>query len=303
MGFLDNKRAVVTGAGKGLGEAYARAMAREGARVIVNDIDAEAAEQVAADINAEGGAALANTLDISDFANSGGVIGQCVGEFGGIDVLVNNAGIGFVKQVFESTEEDYDRIMDVHLRGTFNCSRHAVDHMIAAKQGCIVNVTSGAQSGVKGRPFYAAAKGAIASFTYTWAVELAPFGIRVNAISPRARTPRTRLAFTSNEHTAHLLPTPDDNAPVVVFLASDDAQYVTGQVVHVAAGVTLSIDLHPAPIFSIVRPEGWDPAKVGDAFERHLRPKLYPVGAESPQYLYYDGVGEHLDVGPTGMGR
>ena len=215
MGVLEGKRIVVTGSGQGLGRAYAMAMAREGAKLVINDFEADAAEQTVADIAAEGGAAVINIDDVSDYQAAKRIIETCVEAYGGIDTLVNNAGVGYVRQIFESSEEDFDRIIGINLKGTFNCARHAVDRMIEQKRGVILNVSSGAAGGVQGRAFYAATKGGVSAFTYSWALELAPHNIRVNAIAPTpapgapwGRSPRWRANSTRSPRRRTSRPSP-----------------------------------------------------------------------------------------------
>ena len=290
MGVLEGKRIVVTGSGQGLGRAYAMAMAREGAKLVINDFEADAAEQTVADIAAEGGAAVINIDDVSDYTAAKRIIETCVEAYGGIDALVNNAGVGYVRQIFESSEEDFDRIIGINLKGTFNCARHAVDWMIEQKRGVILNVSSGAAGGVQGRAFYAATKGGVSAFTYSWALELAPHNIRVNAIAPYARTRRTVGTFTAMAGKLDSLPTPEDIAPIAVFLASDAAAYVNGQVVGLA-GETLSIYSHPRSVRPVVRKGGWTAEEIRAVFEQHIKPHLEPVGAVAGGYRYYDGVG------------
>ncbi len=290
MGTLEGKRVVITGSGQGLGRAYAMAMAREGAKLVINDIEADVAEQTVADIAAEGGSAVINTDDVADFAAARRIIESCVETYGGLDTLVNNAGVGYVRQIFESSEEDFDRIIGINLKGTFNCARHAIDQMIEQKRGTILNVSSGAAAGVQGRSFYAASKGGVSAVTYSWALELAQYNIRVNAIAPYARTRRTVGAFTANAGKIDSLPVPEDIAPVAVFLASDDAAYINGQVIGLV-GETLSIHRHPRAIWPIIRQGGWTAEDIRDAFAEHIKPHLEPVGAIAGSYEYHDGIG------------
>lgn len=291
MPTLEDKRTIVTGGGKGLGRAYALAMAKEGATVVVNDIDVMAAEQTVADIAAQGGKAVLNSDNVTDFTAAKRIIDQCIDTFGGIDVLVNNAGVGWVKQIFESTEEDFNQIIGINLQGTFNCGRHAIDRMIKAKSGSIINVSSGAQAGVKGRSFYSASKGGVSAFTYTWAIELAPYGIRVNAIAPYARTGRVVGTFTENAGNLGALPDPETCAPIVVYLASDNSSWITGQTIRLS-GDTLGLIAHPKGVHPMIRPDGWTVDTIKQAFERQLKHHLEPVGAQANIYQFDQGVGE-----------
>ena len=290
MPLLEGKAAVITGSGRGLGRAYALAMAREGSNIVVNDIDADVAEETAADIVAEGGTATISTENIADYHGASRLIDHCIQAYGQIDVLVNNAGVGYVKQIFESSEDDFNHILGINLKGTFNCARHAIDRMVEAKRGSIINISSGAQAGVKGRSFYSASKGGVSSFTYSWAIELAPLGVRVNAVAPYARTRRVVGTFTQNEGNLDAIPSPETCAPIVVFLASDDSYYVTGQVVRLS-GDTLGLMSHPRAAHSIVRPDGWTAGLVKDAFEEQLKHHLEPVGGQAKTYTYLHGVG------------
>ena len=160
MGVLEGKAVIVTGAGRGLGRAYAMAMAAEGARVLVNDIDVEEAEGVAREIREAGGEAAADGGSVARWDEARGVVEHCVEEYGGLDVLVNNAGLYRVAPIWEATEEELDAIIAVNVKGVFAMGRHAAEAMIPQRRGCILNVTSGAQAGLEGRSIYSASKGA-----------------------------------------------------------------------------------------------------------------------------------------------
>ena len=291
MGILDGKATVVTGAGRGLGRAYAMAMAREGAPVVVNDIDADEAEKTVADIKAEGGLALVNADNIVDSNSARRMVGQCVDEYGKIDVLVNNAGI-YPRALFaEETEAQIDSILAVNVKGTLNAARSALDAMVPRKQGSIINVSSGAQSGLIGLCVYGASKAAVAGFTRCLALEMAEHNIRVNALSPLAVGRFVRDALAEGEP----LPTgpgqypPENVAPLCVFLASDEASYVTGQVVRLE-GDTLSLLSHPKIVFPAIHETGWSVEEISRLFKETLGSHLQPVGIRAEQYVYYDGL-------------
>ena len=186
---LKNKVAVITGAGKGLGRAYAVAMAKEGAKVLVNDVDLESARIVQKEVQDMGGEALANGNDVSQWNEGKKIIETATRTWGKIDILVNNAAILKDRTLLKMTEEEWDSVVDVCLKGTFICSHFAVPYMREQKWGRIINVTSA--SGLKGnfgQSNYSAAKAGIVGLTKTMAKELGRYGIRVNCISPRAIT-------------------------------------------------------------------------------------------------------------------
>ncbi|MGH7896034.1 MAG: SDR family NAD(P)-dependent oxidoreductase, partial [Candidatus Binatia bacterium] len=199
---LKGRAAVVTGAGRGIGRAIAELLAAEGAAVVVNDLggnvdgsgtQASVADEVVATIKAAGGTAVANHDSVSDFEAAERIIGTAVKEFGGIDILVNNAGILRDRMIFNMTEEDWDAVIAVHLKGSFNCTRHAAGHMRRHKRGRIISMSS--TSGVIGNPGqanYGAAKDGIAALTRVVARELGKYGVTVNAVCPGAATRMTQ---------------------------------------------------------------------------------------------------------------
>jgi NAD(P)-dependent dehydrogenase (short-subunit alcohol dehydrogenase family) len=288
MGELDGKSVIVTGAGRGLGRAYAAVMAEEGAHVVVNDIDAEEAEDAVAYIASLGGTAVANNDSVADWTASRRIVEQCVDEFGAVDAIVNNAGIYYVTPFIESTEEEFDRTIAVNLKGAFNLARHAVDHMVPQRSGSIINVTSGAQAGLPDRTAYGASKAGIAGFTYALALDLAQYNIRVNAISPVARTRMTDTTVAAGHKTGSQWP-PENVAPLVAFLASDHASNVTGQVVRLEGNI-LSLVSHPEPVHPVILQEGWTVDSLRQFFNRTLGRKLQPVGLLVPTYRYGEGL-------------
>ena len=197
MGILDGKVAVVTGAGRGIGRGHCIHLAGNGASVIVNDIDLEEAQKVVEEIAEKGGKASANDSDISHREGARDLVEQCVNEFGAIHAIVNNAGNVRDRSFLKMSDDDFEAVLRVHVHGTFMCSQEAALRMRdQGSGGCIVNTVSAAHFGNFGQTNYAGSKGAIASMTYTWAFELARYGIRVNAISPSGTT-RMSATFKS----------------------------------------------------------------------------------------------------------
>ncbi|MBO9549381.1 SDR family oxidoreductase [Pseudomonas sp.] len=246
MASCENRTVIITGAGGGLGRAYALAFAAEGAKVVVNDINREAAETVVAQIRAQGGEAVANSNDITDYSDAGLILQAALSTFGGLDVVVNNAGICRDRMFASLSESDWDAVVAVHLKGHFCLASHAVRYWREqAKQGVkvdarIINTSSGAGlQGSIGQSNYAAAKGGIAALTLVQAAELARYGITVNALAPAARTGMTEQVFADvmkRPEQGFDFFAPENVAPVVVWLGSTASAGVSGQLFEVEGG-------------------------------------------------------------------
>ena len=234
---IEGKVAIVTGAAGGLGRAYAVALAQVGAAVVVNDIGTAvgSAGAVVEEIRAQGGRALGIVESVADAGGVRRLVAETLGAFGRLDILVNNAGIVRSRPIVEMSDDDFDAVLAVHLRGTFLCIREALRVMRTRGSGRVINTTSGrAYSGHSaGTANYAAAKGGIISLTGVTAVEGKEYGITCNAISPLARTPMSGQ-FLAGDSDPNL--DPAAVAPLVVFLASDAAAAITGEVFRVARG-------------------------------------------------------------------
>lgn len=247
MRGLEGKVALVTGAARGIGQAIAQRLAAEGARVAVTDVDADGARAAAAAI---GGAARGLPLDVTDGASIRAAVAAVEGEWGRIDVLVNNAGWDKVEPFVRSDEATWDRVLAINLRGTIACTRAVLDGMIARRAGRIVNISSdAARVGSTGEAVYAAAKAGVIGFSKTLARELARYRINVNVVCPGPTdTPLLRGIAAESPALAEALKraipfgrlaTPDEIAAAVAFFASDDAAFVTGQTLSVSGGLTM----------------------------------------------------------------
>jgi NAD(P)-dependent dehydrogenase (short-subunit alcohol dehydrogenase family) len=253
-GLCDGRVCIVTGAGRGIGREYALSLAQHGAKVVVNDVgasrdgsghDATPAGEVAAEIRALGGAAESNTDDISSWDGAAALVKQALTAFGGLDVLINNAGILRDRMLFSMSEEDWDAVIRVHLKGTFAPSRHAAEYWRQrSKEGHIndarlINTTSvsGLYANV-GQTNYGSAKAGIACFTQIAAQELARYGVTVNAVAPGAVTRLTEDLPMSDDLRSRF--SAASVAPVVTWLASVDSADVTGQVIE-ASGLVLAV--------------------------------------------------------------
>jgi len=243
---LKNKVAIVTGAGQGIGRAIALALAREGAKVVVSDINNKVRE-VAKQIESFGVEALAIRTDVQHSKETEEMAKIAIDKFGRIDILVNNAGIYPFKSLVEMREGDWDRVIGVNLKGVFNCTKAVLPKMIEQKSGTIINIssTAGTVVGYLNLTHYAASKAGIVGFTRAAALELAQYGIRVNAIAPGAiETPGTKAlgeALKQIEQTVPLkrIGQPQDMANLVVFLASEASSYITGQLIIADGGYVI----------------------------------------------------------------
>ena len=246
--LLKDKVAIVTGAGQGIGAAIAQAYAREGAKVAVVDMNAQAADDVAAGIRQAGGQARGFACTVAERASVGRMAAEVTAEWGRVDILVNNAGITRTAMLHKMTQEQWQQVIDVHMNGSFYCLQAVVNGMIERKSGRIINVTSTAGLlGTIGQINYSAAKAAIAGMTKSAAKELGRHGITVNAIAPGAATPMTEVIRTDDRFKDKYLERiplgrwaePHEVAPAFVFLASDWASYITGQILAVDGGLTI----------------------------------------------------------------
>ena len=299
---LDGKVAVVTGRGRGIGRAYAAALAEAGCAVVINDVDADVAEQTVSEITAGGGRAVAEVVPVGSTEAADRLVGRAVEAFGRLDVMCTNAGILRDRVLWNMSDDDFDAVIETHMRGTFTCARAAVKQMRkqndeagegGRKGGRIVVVSSIAgQRGNFGQTNYSAAKAGIAAMARTWAMELAKFEITANAIVPNALTrmvasiPGMGPIVESAEKGEPIPDTirkgmgmggPGDVAPLLVFLASDAAAGVTGQAIGLG-GDKLSLWCHPTEISVAFRDGGWTPDGIAEVWSSSVGAHLESYG-------------------------
>src|SRR5579885_1058554 len=250
MGRLEGRVAFVTGAGRGIGAATALRLAEEGARVALADVDSEGCQQVATEIDRLGSEALVLRCNVADKDMVQSAIDKTASQFGRLDILVNNAGVVRDNLLFKMSDEDWETVINVHLKGAFLCSRAAQKYMVEQRYGRIVSLSSTSALGNRGQANYSTAKAGLQGFTRTLAVELGPFGITTNAVAPgfidteMTRATARRLGITPEqmiEDASKRIPVrrvgqPRDIANVICFLASEEAGFVSGQVIYVAGG-------------------------------------------------------------------
>ncbi|MEV6242964.1 SDR family oxidoreductase [Lentzea sp. NPDC051838] len=278
MGILDGKAVVITGAGRGLGEAYAMHAALAGASVVVNDNDGDLAERVAEHIRGYGGRAVASSHTVADPSEAAKIVDLCVDEFGRIDGLVNNAGLNYETAPWEDDPETIKHVVEVNVLGVIYVGIAAMRAMRGFGGGSIINISSGASFGQRKLATYSATKGAVASLSYSWALDLESEGIRVNAVCPVAHT---RMVWKS-ERSLRAIPadrTPGKVAPLVLFLLSDRAEGITGQVIR-CNGRQLHIVGQPYFKQPMLESDNWDTASVERAFTGVLQAHLEPYGLE-----------------------
>jgi NAD(P)-dependent dehydrogenase (short-subunit alcohol dehydrogenase family) len=285
---------IVTGAGGGIGRAHALEFARQGAKVVVNDLGTSnhgegassgPAELVAEEIRAMGGEAISNGADVSSWDQTGELVQQAIDTFGGLDAVVNNAGFLRDRMFVSATEDEWDAVINVHLKGHFCTSRHAAKYWRdkskagEAVDARIINTSSGAGlQGSIGQSAYAAAKGGIASLTLVQAAEMGRYGVTANAIAPAARTRMTEAIFTNMkapEDGAFDENAPENVSPLVVWLGSAESREITGRVFEVKGGIIGTSDgWRDGP--TIDKGRRWEPDEVGAAVDELMEKSPVP---------------------------
>lgn len=245
---LKNKVAIVTGASQGIGKEIALHLAKNGAKVVVADITDKMLE-VANEIKSSGSQGLAVKCDITKMEEVENMVDNTIKKFSRIDILVNNAGIYPFKPFLEITEQDWDRVLNINLKGTFHCVKAVVSKMVSQKYGKIINISSmaGSTVGFPNQAHYSASKAGIVGLTKTLAIELAPFGININAIAPGPIVPtgtKTTNNIEAMEQIRKIIPIgrmgqPEDVANLVLYLASDESSFITGQCIVIDGGFTV----------------------------------------------------------------
>lgn len=288
---LHGKVAIVTGAGRGLGRAYATALGAAGAAVVVNDLDLDQAEETVKAIVAEGGSAVADGSAVGPTESAEALVRTAVEQFGRLDVMVTNAGILRDRTLLKMADEDFDLVVETHLRGTFTCARAAAKQFKEQGGGgrLILIGSPAGQRASFGQTGYTASKAGIVGLVRTWAAELQRSGTTVNAVIPVALT-RMVATIPGMAELVELaekgepipddvrsggLGTADDVAPLVVFLASDAAAGITGQAIG-AGGDRISIWSHPTEVAAETRKGGWTADALAEAFPTTFQPRLQP---------------------------
>jgi len=299
--MLSQRVAVVTGAARGIGREIALLMAKHGARVVVNDLGGTAdgaggaatpADEVVNEIKGLGGEAVASYESVASMKGGAGIVQAALDHFGGIDIVVNNAGILRDRMIFNMTEEEWDGVIATHLKGTFAVTRAAAPHMREKKWGRIINMTStSGLVGNIGQANYAAAKLGIVGFTKVVALDMARYNVTANCISPFAWTRMIGTIPTETEAQKARVDKikqmgPEHIAPVAVFLASDAAKEISGQVLGVR-GKEIMLFGHMRPLRSIHHDRGWTPERLAEMFPGTLRHHLAPLDT-SGQFFNYD---------------
>jgi NAD(P)-dependent dehydrogenase (short-subunit alcohol dehydrogenase family) len=297
---ISGKVAIVTGSGQGLGLAYASALAAAGASVVVNDVDDDKAGAAAEQIRAAGGESIPVGAPVGDAEAADALVSAAVDTYGRLDVMVTNAGILRDRTLWKMSDEDFDEVIRVHLRGTFTCARAAATYFREAGHGgrLILAGSPAGQRGNFGQTNYAAAKAGIAAMARTWAMELARAEVTVNAIVPNAVTAMTATVpflapyaemvekgepIPSEVRRAISFGTPEDCAGLVVFLASDQAVTITGQCIGIG-GDRLSMWSHPTEVRSAFKDGGWDADAIAEAFATTVGESLESYGIAPPDF-------------------
>ena len=301
MGFLDDKVAVVTGAGRGIGRGIAIHLAREGASVIVNDLggsvrgdgtDQSVAGQVVDEIISAGGRAASNSDSVASLEGGKKIIQSALDQFGRIDILVNNAGILRDQFFHHMSEEDWDSVVNVHLQGSFYCTRAALPHMRRQKWGRILHITSTAGFiGTIAQANYGAAKMGLIGMSSCIALEAQPYQITSNCIAPFAWTRIPASLPTMNDEAKQIVDrlfkdmTPEDISPLIVFLASEEAKEITGQILGVR-GKEIYIFSQPRILRSIHNAEGWTAEELSEKLESTFSHHFTPLDDSTTHFTW-----------------
>jgi NAD(P)-dependent dehydrogenase (short-subunit alcohol dehydrogenase family) len=301
MGMLEGKVAVITGSGRGIGREIALLMAREGAKIVVNDPGASAAgegkdqkvaDEVVAEIKKAGGSAAANYDSVATWEGGQNIVKTALDSFGRVDVVVNNAGILRDRILFKMSDEEWDGVLKTHLYGSFYCSRAAAVHFREQKSGRLIHFTSTAGLiGNVGQANYAAAKLGIVALSRVCALDLQRYNVTSNCIAPFAWTRLIATIPTDDPEQAKKVEkikkmTPADVAPLATFLASDQAQNITSQVFGVR-GKEIYLFSQPRILRSIHDSEGWTPEKLAGMLEQTMAPHFHPLDY-SGKYISWD---------------
>jgi NAD(P)-dependent dehydrogenase (short-subunit alcohol dehydrogenase family) len=294
MGLLDGRVAIVTGSGRGIGREFALCFAREGAKVVINDVGVsldgqgtgdDPAAQVCKEIEALGSEAVPNYDSVADFDGARNIVKTATDAFGTVDILVNNAGIVRDKTLLKMDESDFDSVIAVHLKGSFNTTRHAAEVMKEKGYGRIINITSSAGlRGNFGQTNYGAAKAGLMGMTFIWSMELGRYGITCNAVAPAGATRMTAALYEKSGKEPPPEEDPALNAPLVAYLASEAAADVNGQILG-RTEFAYTLFQHPKQIAWMWNDGPWTPQLVADRFDKGLGLHLQQVGMVMPKSM------------------
>jgi NAD(P)-dependent dehydrogenase (short-subunit alcohol dehydrogenase family) len=280
MSVCNKKVVIITGAGQGIGRAVALHLASEGIAVVINDLEAGLLEVLAKEIRANGGQVLAKAGSVTDWAFAEKMVSAAVLAFGRLDGLINNAGLHYSSLPWDEQPERIQQLIDVNVVGSLYCGIHALKVFVAQRSGSVINLSSGAHLGVENQSTYCASKGATASMTYAWAMDAMPFGVRVNAVAPLARTRMTdslQQYQPDDKLQAPVVEQPSTMGPLFSYLLSDDSVDITGQVIRFN-GRDLSILQHPRVADHQETRDDWSGDTMASVFKQTLNEKCSPVG-------------------------